>query len=70
MGEEIFFDEKGEFDPGYDIFNFIAFHNQSFKRVQIGNMDSKALDGKKFTIDENAIVWNHKYQQVGHTQTW
>ncbi|KAK9398125.1 type-2 vomeronasal receptor [Crotalus adamanteus] len=64
VGEEIFFDEKGEFDPGYDIFNFITFHNQSFKRVRIGKIDSKALDGKKFTIDKNAIVWNHKYQQV------
>ncbi|XP_060545929.1 vomeronasal type-2 receptor 26-like [Pantherophis guttatus] len=27
-------------------------------------MVSKPLDGKKFTINESAIVWNHKFQQV------
>ncbi|XP_060545919.1 vomeronasal type-2 receptor 26-like [Pantherophis guttatus] len=64
VGEEFFFDEKGEFDPGYDIFNFVSFHNQSFQRVHIGKMVSKPLDGKKFTINESAIVWNHKFQQV------
>ncbi|XP_060545936.1 vomeronasal type-2 receptor 26-like [Pantherophis guttatus] len=62
--EEIFFDEKGEFDPGYDIFNFVTFHNQSFQRVQIGKMVSKAPDGKKISINESAIVWNHKFQQL------
>ncbi|XP_060545907.1 vomeronasal type-2 receptor 26-like [Pantherophis guttatus] len=64
VGEEIFFDEKGEFDPGYDIFNFVSFNNQTFQRVRIGKMVSKSLDGKKFTINENAIVWNHKFQQL------
>ncbi|XP_060545922.1 vomeronasal type-2 receptor 26-like [Pantherophis guttatus] len=62
--EEIFFNEKGEFDPGYDIFNFVSFHNQSFQRVHIGKMVSKPLDGNIFTINENAIVWNHKFQKV------
>ncbi|XP_060545903.1 vomeronasal type-2 receptor 26-like [Pantherophis guttatus] len=64
VGEEFFFDEKGEFDPGYDIFNFVSFHNKSFQRVRIGKMVSKSLDGKKFTINESAIVWNQKFQQV------
>ncbi|XP_060545910.1 vomeronasal type-2 receptor 26-like [Pantherophis guttatus] len=64
MGEEFFFDEKGEFDPGYDIFNFVSFHNKSFQRVRIGKMVSKSLDGKKFTINESAIVWNQKFQQL------
>ncbi|XP_025028600.1 vomeronasal type-2 receptor 26-like [Python bivittatus] len=63
-GDEIFFDEKGDFDPGYDIFNMVTFHNNSFQRVWIGRMVSKAPDGKKFTINESAIVWNHKFQQV------
>ncbi|XP_032092475.1 vomeronasal type-2 receptor 26-like [Thamnophis elegans] len=64
VGEEIFFDEKGEFDPGYDIFNYVSFHNKSFQRIRIGKMVSKSLDGKKFTINENTIVWNHKFHQV------
>ncbi|XP_026543869.1 vomeronasal type-2 receptor 26-like [Notechis scutatus] len=62
--DEIFFDEKGDFDPGYDIFNLVVFQNQSFQRVCVGRIDSKAPDGKKFTLNENAIVWNHKFQQV------
>ncbi|KAG8140914.1 hypothetical protein E2320_003541 [Naja naja] len=64
VGEEIFFDEKGEFDPGYDLFNFVSFHNQSFQRFQIGRMVSKGPDGKKFTVNKSAILWNHKFQQV------
>ncbi|KAK9397722.1 type-2 vomeronasal receptor [Crotalus adamanteus] len=63
-GEEIFFDEKGDFDPGYDIFNLVVFQNRSFKRVHVGRMDSKAPDGKMFTLNESAIVWNHKLLQV------
>ncbi|XP_063158610.1 vomeronasal type-2 receptor 26-like [Candoia aspera] len=63
-GDEISFDEKGGFDPGYDIFNMVTFHNQSFQRVRIGRMDSKAPDGKQFTLTESAIAWNHKFQQV------
>ncbi|XP_015681286.2 vomeronasal type-2 receptor 26-like, partial [Protobothrops mucrosquamatus] len=64
VGDEIFFDEKGDFDPGYEIFNVVTFHNKSFQRVQIGRMESKAPDGKKFTLNGSAIVWNHKFQQV------
>ncbi|KAG8140704.1 hypothetical protein E2320_003362, partial [Naja naja] len=56
VGEEIFFDEKGDFDPGYDIFNLLVFHNRSFQRVHVGRMDSKAPDGKIFTLNESAIV--------------
>ncbi|KAM6449066.1 vomeronasal type-2 receptor 26-like [Liasis olivaceus] len=62
-GDEIFFDEKGNFDPGYDILNMVTFHNKSFQRVQIGRMVSKGPDGKKFIINESVIVWNHKFQQ-------
>ncbi|XP_058038543.1 vomeronasal type-2 receptor 26-like [Ahaetulla prasina] len=63
-GDEIFFDEKGDFDPGYDIINVVTFHNKSFQRVRIGRMDSKAADGKKFTLNESGILWNHKFQQI------
>ncbi|XP_063158600.1 vomeronasal type-2 receptor 26-like [Candoia aspera] len=63
-GDEIIFDEKGDFDPGYDIFNMVTFHNKSFQRIQIGRMASKAPDGKTFIISESAILWNHKFQLV------
>ncbi|XP_032092208.1 vomeronasal type-2 receptor 26-like [Thamnophis elegans] len=63
-GEEIFFDEKGDFDPGYDIFNLVVFQNRSFQRVHVGRMDSKISDGKMFTLNESAIVWNPKFRQV------
>ncbi|XP_007437710.1 vomeronasal type-2 receptor 26-like [Python bivittatus] len=63
-GDEIFFDEKGDFDLGYDIFNMVTFRNLSFRRVWIGRIDSKAPDANKFTINESTIVWNHKFRQV------
>ncbi|XP_063158609.1 vomeronasal type-2 receptor 26-like [Candoia aspera] len=64
VGDEIFFDENWDFDPGYDIFNIVTFHNQSFQKVRIGRMDSKAPDGKQFSLSESAIAWNHKFQLV------
>ncbi|XP_060546904.1 vomeronasal type-2 receptor 26-like [Pantherophis guttatus] len=63
-GDEIFFDDKGNFDPGYDIQNLVTFPNNSFKRVQVGRIDSRAPGGKKFVINEDAIHWNHKFEQV------
>ncbi|KAK9397723.1 type-2 vomeronasal receptor [Crotalus adamanteus] len=63
-GDEIFFDEKGNFDPGYDIQNLVTFHNNSFQRLQVGRMDSRAPNGKKFSLNEDAILWHHKFQQV------
>ncbi|XP_063158614.1 vomeronasal type-2 receptor 26-like [Candoia aspera] len=63
VGDEIFFDEKGDFDSGYDIFNLVTFHNQSFQSMRIGKMDPKSLEEKKFTIRESAIMWNHKFRQ-------
>ncbi|XP_062993000.1 vomeronasal type-2 receptor 26-like [Elgaria multicarinata webbii] len=62
-GEEIFFDENRHVASGYDILNLVTFPNQSFKRVQVGRMDPKAPDGKKFTINGSAIVWNHKFME-------
>ncbi|XP_032092473.1 vomeronasal type-2 receptor 26-like [Thamnophis elegans] len=64
VGEEIFFDEKGEIDLGYDIFSYVSFPNKSFQRLRIGKMVSKSLDGKKFIINESIIMWNHKFQQL------
>ncbi|XP_063158607.1 vomeronasal type-2 receptor 26-like [Candoia aspera] len=63
-GDEISFDEKGDYDPGFDIFSMVTFPNRSFQRIRFGRTDSKAPEGKRVTIKDSAIVWNHKFQQV------
>ncbi|XP_061447548.1 vomeronasal type-2 receptor 26-like [Rhineura floridana] len=63
-GEEIFFDKNGELATGYDIINTVTFPNLSIHRVRIGMMDPLAPEGKKFTIDKSAIVWNQKFNQI------
>ncbi|XP_042329771.1 vomeronasal type-2 receptor 26-like [Sceloporus undulatus] len=64
VGEEIHFNEYGDLEFGYDIINMITFPNQSFQRVQVGRMDPKAPDGKRFSINGSAILWNHEFQQT------
>ncbi|XP_061447530.1 vomeronasal type-2 receptor 116-like [Rhineura floridana] len=66
-GEEFFFDENGELTTGYDIINTVTFPNLSFHRVRVGWMDLRNPKGKQFTINGSAIVWNHKFNQVGIT---
>uniref|UniRef100_A0ABM5EIQ8 Vomeronasal type-2 receptor 26-like isoform X1 n=1 Tax=Pogona vitticeps TaxID=103695 RepID=A0ABM5EIQ8_9SAUR len=63
-GEEIFLDEKQELAAGFDINNFFIFPNGSFQKVQVGHVDPLALEGKQFTINGSAIVWNQKFHQV------
>nr|XP_020633358.1 vomeronasal type-2 receptor 26-like [Pogona vitticeps] len=48
----------------YDILNLVAFANQSFQKVRVGRLYSQALADKSFTINESAIVWNHRFKQV------
>ncbi|XP_044282795.1 vomeronasal type-2 receptor 26-like, partial [Varanus komodoensis] len=63
-GEEIVFDGKGELAGGYDLINLVTFPNGSFQRVQVGRVDpmDPAEDG--FTVNESAIVWNHRFPQM------
>ncbi|XP_054850116.1 vomeronasal type-2 receptor 26-like [Eublepharis macularius] len=68
-GDEIFFDENGELATGYDLINTIAFANESFQRVQVGNIDLQAPVGQEFTINRSAIVWNPKFKQVVPSST-
>nr|XP_028560436.1 vomeronasal type-2 receptor 26-like [Podarcis muralis] len=62
-GEEIFFDENGDVAAGYDIVNWVMFHNKSFRRLLVGRMDPKHPGGKRFIINGRNIVWNHKFNQ-------
>ncbi|XP_053216153.1 vomeronasal type-2 receptor 26-like [Podarcis raffonei] len=63
-GEEIFFDENGDLATGYDIVNTVTFSNLSIHRVCVGRVDPQAPEGKKFTINGSAVVWNHKFKQL------
>ncbi|XP_061447539.1 vomeronasal type-2 receptor 26-like [Rhineura floridana] len=63
-GEEIFFDKNGELAAGYDIINTITFSNRSIHKNHVGRIDPQAPKGKQFTIHRNAIVWNHKFNQI------
>ncbi|XP_060137246.1 vomeronasal type-2 receptor 26-like [Zootoca vivipara] len=62
-GEEIFFDENGDVAAGYDIVNWVMFHNKSFRRLLVGRMDPKHPGGKRFIINRRNIVWNQKFNQ-------
>ncbi|XP_061447561.1 vomeronasal type-2 receptor 26-like [Rhineura floridana] len=63
-GEEIFFDENGDFAAGYDIINWVMFPNKSFHRLQVGKMEPQDPSGKRFTVNGRNIVWNHKFSQI------
>nr|XP_028560442.1 vomeronasal type-2 receptor 26-like [Podarcis muralis] len=63
-GEDFFFDENGDWATGYDIVNTVTFPNLSIHRVRVGRLDPKAPEGKKFTINGSAVVWNHKFNQI------
>ncbi|XP_053120267.1 vomeronasal type-2 receptor 26-like, partial [Hemicordylus capensis] len=63
-GEEIFFDEEGSLPSGYDIINLVTFPNDTFQKVQTGRMDPLAREGKRFTMNGSATVWNHKFKEM------
>nr|XP_056720538.1 vomeronasal type-2 receptor 26-like [Euleptes europaea] len=57
--EEVLF-ENGELLTGYHIVNWITFPNQSFLQVHVGKMSPS----QEFTINDDSIVWNDRFQQV------
>ncbi|XP_026508278.1 vomeronasal type-2 receptor 26-like [Terrapene carolina triunguis] len=63
-GDKLYFDENGESSAGYNILNWIVFPNDSFVRVEVGHMDPRAPVGQEFTINERAIVWNSRFNQI------
>uniref|UniRef100_A0A8D2IMW7 G-protein coupled receptors family 3 profile domain-containing protein n=1 Tax=Varanus komodoensis TaxID=61221 RepID=A0A8D2IMW7_VARKO len=63
-GETIFLNENGEFTMEFDITNVITFSNNSYARVKVGRMNPWALPEKKFLIDDDAIIWSQRFNQV------
>uniref|UniRef100_A0ABM5EIU0 Vomeronasal type-2 receptor 26-like isoform X1 n=1 Tax=Pogona vitticeps TaxID=103695 RepID=A0ABM5EIU0_9SAUR len=63
-GDEIFFNENGNLELGYDVNNLVTFPNRSFQRVRVGWIDPHGPDGKKFTLNGSAVVWNPKFKQT------
>ncbi|XP_029140241.1 vomeronasal type-2 receptor 26-like [Protobothrops mucrosquamatus] len=64
VGDEIYFDEKGELVTGLDIENWVTFPNQSFHRVKVGKLDPWAVEDQMFTIYEEAITWPSTFNQM------
>uniref|UniRef100_A0ABM5GQ36 Vomeronasal type-2 receptor 26-like n=1 Tax=Pogona vitticeps TaxID=103695 RepID=A0ABM5GQ36_9SAUR len=62
-GEEIFFNEKGDLEAGYDIVNFVRFPNESFQTIRVGSVNPVGPEGQRFMLKGSAITWNEKFDQ-------
>ncbi|XP_070584766.1 vomeronasal type-2 receptor 26-like [Erythrolamprus reginae] len=58
--QKICFNENGELETGFDIINWITFSNLSFKKVQVGSVDSQE---KMVITDEDSIVWPSRFNK-------
>nr|XP_033771538.1 vomeronasal type-2 receptor 26-like [Geotrypetes seraphini] len=64
LGEEVFFDENGDFSIGYEIINSVYLPNWTVRNEIVGSYNPYALSGQDFIINEKAIVWNNTFTQV------
>ncbi|XP_026567920.1 vomeronasal type-2 receptor 26-like [Pseudonaja textilis] len=63
-GEPVFFDQNGIVATGFDILNLIAFPNNSFLHMKVGNVDHSAPPDKILTINDEMIKWHSWFNQV------
>ncbi|XP_060110791.1 vomeronasal type-2 receptor 26-like [Heteronotia binoei] len=63
-GENISFDSSGKVTTKYDIINWLAFPNQSFFKVKIGEVHPEAPVDQILTINEERITWNSCFNQT------
>ncbi|XP_025032495.1 vomeronasal type-2 receptor 26-like [Python bivittatus] len=63
-GQTIFFNQKGELEAGFDNINWITFPNLSFRKVRVGRVNPMDSQEVMFTIDEDAIIWPRRFNQV------
>ncbi|XP_062993274.1 vomeronasal type-2 receptor 26-like [Elgaria multicarinata webbii] len=64
VGETVSFNDKREIEGGFDITNMVTFPNNSFQRVKVGRVDPSALEGRKYIINEDVILWHRHFKQV------
>ncbi|XP_029142157.1 vomeronasal type-2 receptor 26-like [Protobothrops mucrosquamatus] len=64
LGETVSISQNGEVLSGFDITNVVMFPNNSYRKVKIGKIDPKALEGNEFVIHEDLIVWHKDFKQV------
>ncbi|XP_066485595.1 vomeronasal type-2 receptor 26-like [Tiliqua scincoides] len=57
-GHEVWFADEG-LSSGLDVINWVTFPNQSFLKIQVGKMSPS----QEFSIHDDAIVWNSRFQQ-------
>uniref|UniRef100_H3ACP0 G-protein coupled receptors family 3 profile domain-containing protein n=1 Tax=Latimeria chalumnae TaxID=7897 RepID=H3ACP0_LATCH len=58
LGEEVYFDNKGNTPALYDIVNWHLMPDGKLKYVEVGRIDSSAPPGKEFIINSSALMWN------------
>ncbi|XP_078504415.1 vomeronasal type-2 receptor 26-like [Lissotriton helveticus] len=63
VGEEVFFDDKGNSPPVYDIINNIELTDGTRMATTVGTFDASAPEGKRLLIDRSAIVWPSRFHQ-------
>ncbi|XP_077774333.1 vomeronasal type-2 receptor 26-like [Podarcis muralis] len=63
-GYEVSFDHNGDSVTGFDVINWVFFPNQSFRKVEVGKMDSLLPPEEAFTIRDDVITWHTWFNQV------
>ncbi|XP_053120377.1 vomeronasal type-2 receptor 26-like [Hemicordylus capensis] len=63
-GNKVFFNENAELAGGFDIINWVISPNKSLLRVKVGEIVPHASLGYQCTINEEAITWHNKFNQV------
>lgn len=61
-------DGDGELAANFDIFTRVVWPNTSVASVKIGSLKQQAPPDKRFSIDEDAIVWLAQLVRVRKTK--
>ncbi|XP_053216036.1 vomeronasal type-2 receptor 26-like [Podarcis raffonei] len=64
-GDTVRFDENAEQVTGFDVTNWLMFHNGSVVRIKVGKLEPQAPLGKELTIYDDQIVWHPSFNQKG-----
>nr|XP_033818219.1 taste receptor type 1 member 1-like [Geotrypetes seraphini] len=64
IGNEIFFDEKGDTPTRYDILNCIYLPNGALIQTLVGSFHPSAPSDQQLFINENAIRWQPLFKQT------